>query len=247
MFKGLRSLLAFLTTIPVDTSAHSIEEAAKYMYLSPLIGAFIGLLAGVIEWVLLQLMPPLVAGALTLGFILLITGVHHTDGLLDFGDGIMAKGSPERKIKVMHDQQTGAGGFALGLVVLLTTFLCIAQLKSGIIIQALITAETSAKLAMVVQAWAGRSAHKGLNTYFIEGMRGKFRWVKLVTALFISLCIATLLLSLAGIFAILTGIFTALFILCIANRHFDGVTGDVMGATNDIARMSALLTILGVI
>jgi adenosylcobinamide-GDP ribazoletransferase len=33
----------------------------------------------------------------------------------------------------------------------------------------------------------------------------------------------------------------------VSNRHFGGVTGDVMGATNDLTRMASLITILAVV
>ena len=61
-------------------------------------------------------LPDIVAGALVFALLLWMTGLHHTDGLLDFGDGVMAHGTPEHKIDVMHDQLTGAGGLSLGIL-----------------------------------------------------------------------------------------------------------------------------------
>ena len=48
----------------------------------------------------------------SLALLLWMTGLHHTDGLLDFGDGVMVHGTAEHKIEVMHDQLTGAGGLS---------------------------------------------------------------------------------------------------------------------------------------
>jgi len=53
--------------------------------------------AGVFGWVTLQFLPSLVVGALALALLFVVTGLHHTDGLLDFGDGIMVHGSFEKK------------------------------------------------------------------------------------------------------------------------------------------------------
>ena len=58
-----------------------------------------------------------------------MTGLHHTDGLLDFGDGVMAHGTPEHKIDVMHDQLTGAGGLSLGILTMLITALAVGSLS----------------------------------------------------------------------------------------------------------------------
>lgn len=247
MLKEIKNLIAFLTIIPVGMDPDCLTDAANYMYLFPVVGAFIGLLAGLFAWLLLHVISALIVGILTLGFILLITGLHHADGLLDFGDGVMYQGPPEKKIQVMHDQQTGTGGLALALVTMLTTAFCIAGLNVSILIQSLITSEISAKLAMVIGAWAGKSAHKGMNTYFVNAMRGRYRNLRLMTALIISFGIAIPLLSIAGFIAVIAGLVTALIMLWVSNRHFRGITGDVMGAANELARMASLIMILAAI
>src|SRR4030067_2208324 len=125
MFKELRNLLSFLTVLPFRMDQDLLSDCARFMFLFPLIGALIGLLAGLFGWVVFNFLPGLVVGALVLGVLLLLTGLHHMDGLLDFGDGVMAHGSAERKIEIMHDQLTGAGGLRVGIVTYLVTALCI--------------------------------------------------------------------------------------------------------------------------
>lgn len=247
MLKEIKNLIAFLTIIPVGMDQDCLIDAANHMYLFPLVGAFIGLLTGIFAWLLLNVLDALIVGILTLGLILLITGIHHTDGLLDFGDGIMYQGPAEKKIEIMHDQQTGAGGLALGLVVILTTVFCIAQLNQNLIIRGLIVCEASAKLAMVLMAWVGRSAHKGMNTYFVNAMHDQYRNIHLIAAVFIALSIALSLLSVVGFIAIIAGLVAALVIVGISNRHFRGVTGDVFGAGNELARLGSLIAILVVV
>lgn len=250
-----RGLLCFLTILPVGKCEgrtcgdceDCFAQASRHMYLFPLVGGFIGLLAGLFAWTLLHVLPGLIVGMLTLGLLLLITGIHHTDGLLDFGDGAMALGTSERKIEVMHDQQTGAAGLALGLVTLGTTALSVAELDTGIIVQALISCEASAKLSMVVCAWVGRSAHPGLGKLFVEAMHGRKRNLRLLSALIISLVTTASLLWIVGIMALVAAIATALVVVWISHRNFRGVTGDVMGATNELARMVSLVTVLAAI
>jgi len=214
------------------------------MHLFPIVGGLIGFLAGVFAWLLLQILPPLAAGSLTMGFILLLTGLHHADGLLDFGDGIMHLGPAEGKIQVMHDKQTGAGGLALGSITILTTAMCISSLSMDNVIQGLVVAETSAKLAMVIGAWAGRSAHKGVNTYFVDAMHGRRRVMRLMVTLILSFGIVIRAFWLAGFFGVAAGLAAALIMVKVSNRHFGGVTGDVFGAMNEIGRMASLVTVL---
>jgi len=244
MFKEIKNLIAFLTAIPVGMDEDCLIDSANNMYLFPLIGAFIGMLAGTFAWLLHHIFDALIVGFLTLGFILLITGLHHADGLLDFGDGLMFKGPSDEKIKIMHDQQTGVGGFALGFVTFLTTALCIAKLSQNSVIQGLIVSEASAKLAMGFMAWLGKPAHKGMNTYFINAMHGQHRNIRLTAASSITIGITLPLMHVEGLSAVIAGLITAMTVVGISNRHFKGITGDVFGAGNELARLSSLLTIL---
>jgi adenosylcobinamide-GDP ribazoletransferase len=247
MLKEIRNLFSFLTAIPVRMDEDMLTDAAKAMFLFPLIGAFIGLLAGLFGWVTLQFLPGLVVGALVLGFLLLITGLHHTDGLLDFGDAVMAHGSPERKIEIMHDHLTGAGGLSLGIITFLVTAFSIAELNTGIIIQGLVVVEVSAKLSMVMGAWAGKAVHEGMSSSFLEAMHGKKGTARLIVALAISFGIAVPLLWLAGVVVVLAAIVASLIMVGISHMHFKGVTGDVLGATNELTRMVSLIALLAVI
>jgi len=244
MLKELKNLVAFLTIIPVGMDQDCLADAAKCMSLFPLVGAFIGSLAGISAWLLLQILPDTIVGILSLGLLLLITGLHHTDGLLDFGDGVMCQGTPEKKIEVMHDKQTGAGGLALGLITLLSTAFCIAGLKANIVIQSLVVSEISGKLSMVVGAWTGKSAHSGMNTYFINAMHDRYGKARLIVAIGVSFGISTVLLWTIGSVMIISGIITGLILVGISNRHFRGMTGDVFGAMNDLCRMASLIAIV---
>src|SRR5271157_5150432 len=200
VIKELKNLLSFLTIFPVAMDKDMLADCAKGMWAFPLIGAFIGLLAGVFGWVAYQFVPGIVVGGLVLAVLLLITGLHHTDGLLDFGDGVMAHGTPEHKIDVMHDQLTGAGGLSMGIMTMLISALAIGQVtgngqfKIPLIIGGIIAVEASAKLSMVVMAWAGKSVQQGMNSPFLEAMRGGKGDLRLIVALIISFAVALPLL-----------------------------------------------------
>lgn len=244
MLKEIKNLVAFLTIIPVGMNENCIMDAAKYMYLFPLVGAFIGLLAGAFAWILHDLFSPLLVGAFTLGLLLLITGLHHADGLLDFGDGLIYQGSAEEKIRVMRDQQTGAGGFVAGFITFSATILCIANIHRSLLIQSLIASEASAKFTMVLMARLGKSAHDGMNKPFIYAMHSSYQNARLMAALLINFCIAFPLLHVAGLATMIAGIITALILVKVSERQFKGLTGDVFGAGNELARLGSLLAVL---
>ncbi len=252
MLKQLKNLLAFLTVIPVSMDMDCLTDSAKGMYLFPLVGALLGLIAGAFGWVVSQFLPTLVAGTLSFGVLLLLTGLHHTDGLLDFGDAVMYHGTRERKIEIMHDQLTGAGAIGLGLMTYIITAVAVGQFGSSIIIQVIIIIEVCAKLSMVVGTWAGRAVHKGMNSPFMDAMHGENGTLRLVAALFLSFMLAVPLMwfsgfPFAGFAAVIAALFSGLIMVVIAHRHFGGVTGDVLGASNEITRMVCVIVLLAMI
>jgi len=249
MLKQIKNLLAFLTVLPVSMDMNCLVDSAKCMYLFPLVGALLGLIAGAFGWVSSQFLPAIVAGALTFGVLLLLTGLHHTDGLLDFGDAVMYHGSRERKIEIMHDQLTGAGALGLGIMIYIVTALSVGQFHSGVILQSVIVIEVCAKLSMVVGTWAGKAVHKGMNSPFMDAMHGKNGTLRLAAALVLSFAIAVPLMWFSGfIFAgfavVVAALLCGLIMVLIAHRHFGGVTGDVLGASNEISRMVCVIVLL---
>jgi adenosylcobinamide-GDP ribazoletransferase len=236
--------------------AHLLTDCARNMWAFPLIGAFLGLLAGLFGWLALEFLPSLVVGALVLGLLLWMTGLHHTDGLLDFGDGVMVHGSAEKKIEVMHDQLTGAGAIGLSLVTYIVTAFSFASLGNNVIylgvsvpliFPAVLVVELSAKLSMVVVGWAGKSVHEGMNSSFLAAMQGKSGNLRLLVALILSFGIGVALLGWAGIFTVLAAVIAGLVMVGVAHRNFGGVTGDVFGATNELSRMVAVVILLAVV
>ena len=247
LLKGLRDVVGFLTIIPVRLDERSLQNAADHMFLFPAVGGFLGLLAGCAAYLLSRVFPEIIVGALVVFILLALTGFHHVDGLLDFGDGLMFQGTPEEKIRVMWDSQVGVGGLILGLMVILVTLLCISKLPQSLIVQCLVASEASAKLSMVILASAGRAACKGLGACFIQAMHGKRRIPYLTVALIITLALGFFLLDLKFVYVVLACLAVSLLMLAVSCRQFKGVTGDVFGATNEISRMVSLLTMLAVI
>jgi adenosylcobinamide-GDP ribazoletransferase len=254
--KELKNLLSFLTVFPVAMDKDLLTDCARNMWAFPLIGAFMGLLAGVFGWVAYQFLPGIVVGALVLALLLWMTGLHHMDGLLDFGDGVMAHGTFEHKVEVMHDRFTGAGAIGLVLMTYLVTALAFGELGRDVffgnfavplVVIALIAVELCAKLSMVVAAWAGKSVHPGMNSPFLEAMHGRAGNWRLLAALAISFAIAFFLLSWAGTFVVLAAVITGLVMVAVSHKHFNGVTGDVFGATNELTRMVCVVALLAVV
>jgi len=107
--------------------------------------------------------------------------------------------------------------------------------------------EVAAKLSMVVGAWAGKAVHQGMASSFLEAMHGSKGSLRLLAALAISFGIALPLLWVKGAMVVLAAVIASLVMVGVSHRHFKGVTGDVLGATNEIARMVSVVVLVAVI
>ncbi|UCD73137.1 MAG: adenosylcobinamide-GDP ribazoletransferase [Candidatus Bathyarchaeota archaeon] len=242
--KAIRSLISFLTTIPVGMPDDALDQTATNMHLFPIVGAFIGLLTGIPAYLLFLAFPEDLAGILSYGLLQSITGLQHLDGLFDLGDGLMTHSTPKRKIEAMKDPNLGVGGISIGVFFSALTVVLMSKLKIGILIPSLIVCEMISKLSMVLLAWLGKSASTGMATRFIDEMQGKTR--RFSFSLAFTLFTAWIVLGWKGIGSVAACIVGDLVLLEIARRNFEGLTGDVFGASNEISRAIALFLIVGV-
>jgi adenosylcobinamide-GDP ribazoletransferase len=91
---------------------------------------------------------------------------------------------------------------------------------------------------MVTCAWLGRPASSGLGSVFVKSMRHKHALFSL--SLITAFVIGFLSLGFAGLLTTLSGVFVGLLMIGLSNKVFGWMTGDVFGASNELARMTAL-------
>lgn len=237
MFKGISSVISFLTILPSTNNA-DLNTVAKNMYLFPIGGAIIGLIIGAGGFGLSSFLDPLIVGLLLTGSIVIITGIHHTDALCDFADGIMAKGTKEKKLQAMRDPAVGAAGVITIVLYAAGMIMSLSMMKGFALFQAILLSELLAKFVMVLQANRGSSAWQGLNSPFTQSMKEK---KKLAIAAAISIIPIIAIGGMTGVIVIIAGVVLSFVLLGLANRSFGGISGDVFGATNELVRLSSLL------
>jgi len=232
--KALISLLQFTTILHLGKS-QELESFARHSYIYPCAGYVIG---GIVALPVFFIADRTLAAAVAVASILLISGAHHFDGLLDLGDGLMAHGDRERRIRALTDRKVGAGGIAAGIVV---TLLLFAGLQtSASVIFAVLIGEVCAKFSMALLTAYGTPFREGMHSYLHQFSQPYF---PLLAALF---CIPLVFLPLSPLRlagAALTMVVCPVILLIVSKRLFGGVNGDVVGASNEITRACVIITI----
>ncbi len=236
MLKEIGSVFSFLTIFPSSNS--TLDNVAKYMFMFPVIGIIIGFLTGTLGFGLSLFLEPLLVSLLVVASITIITGVHHADGLADFADGLMVKGLKDKKLKAMKDLSTGSAGI-VAIVLYFIGLIITISLTSGFdLFKVLLISEILAKFSMVLMASLGKSASLGSNSPFVEFMKDK----KKLLAAFIIMFIPVIVIGeTTGLIMLGVTIALTMFLLALSTRSFGGITGDVMGATNEFTRLASLM------
>ncbi|MGA2386490.1 MAG: adenosylcobinamide-GDP ribazoletransferase [Candidatus Bathyarchaeia archaeon] len=266
--KTFRDLLSFLTIIPAGGKEDFIFTTAEHVYLFPIIGALIGVLAGayylganiILHFLLgvvnsfislpVGLLSRLAVSAMTVAFLLVITGLQHFDGLIDLGNALGKRNLHDRKM-VAHAWTVTHWGALLALVVEFAAFAGLFLINPLYAFGALVAAELSAKLSMVTIIWVGKPTHKGLGSIFLQKGKTKLNLIAYALSILIVypffILIGKPYLGLAAIGLVLVSIPVAFAMSKVSENVFGGVSGDAIGATNEVARAVTLILFAGVL
>lgn len=233
--KAVLSLLQFTTILPLG-KLQEFDYFARNSWLYPVAGYVIAFLVAVPVFFITDRM---LAAAVAVAGVILLSGAHHFDGLLDFGDGLMAQGDREKRIRALTDRYVGAGAIAAGLVVTLLLFAGFHASSS--IIFALIIGEVCAKFSMAFLTAYGRPFKEGMHSYLNKFARPYFPFLSFL------LCIPLVFLPVTPFqlaVAAVTMILCPLILLLVSEKLFGGINGDVVGATNEITRAVVIVALV---
>ncbi len=237
---GILGLISFSTKIPVRRYV-SIEKMSSSVILWPYIGLVIGAIGAIIAYVLEYLaFDQLLVAALVYCFLIWFTGYNHVDGVMDMGDGLMAHGDQKKRLAIMRDSTVGTGGISTFFIVAVITIAALATIPEGYLVSSIILMELCAKLSMLTSMVFGSSDKEGIGPEIKRGIDLKY----LVVTIIICLVIATLLLGSTGVMVIFATIITGLYLSYVGEKSFGCVSGDILGASNEIAKAVALVFII---
>jgi adenosylcobinamide-GDP ribazoletransferase len=235
---AVRGALAFLTRLPVGGGEAGWDAFRSTPAAFVVAGYVVGALAAL---PLLVPVPVSTAAVLYLATLYLVTGVTHVDGLADCGDVAAAHGVDDRR-SVLKDSRTGVGGvLVVGLTLLGLAFgvLGVAGTGPRVAARLVLAAEVGAKVGMATLAALGSPGHEGLGSAVV-GEAEAAALLPVVAAAVPAALLAPPGSTPALVAALVSGPAVALLVGRWATNYLGGVTGDALGAANELARVVAL-------
>jgi adenosylcobinamide-GDP ribazoletransferase len=234
--------MQFLTIIPIPCANEWQErEMGRSMRWFPLAGLAIGALLAGLDRLLSGFLPSQLTALLLVTALAIITGALHLDGVADVCDGLGARGGRERFLAVMKDSATGAIGVVGVVLVLLLKYQALLCLPDRLRTGAIILFPAAARFSQVLlTAGARRARSDGLGAAFASGAGS----LEMVIAAATVVASAWLLLGPPGIVCTAVAAVTALLARTYFERRLGGITGDIVGATSEVAEILCLLTVV---
>ena len=226
-----------LTRLPLPRQApEAFDNQSRVAWAFPLVGlglALVGaLIYGFAGWIGL---PVAAAAGLTLAWMIIATGAMHEDGLADTFDGLWGAFTPERRLEIMKDSQIGTYG-VLALI-LVTGLRWIALIAAGPL--ALIAAATASRgLMPAVMAHVPHARDTGLSHSV-----GRPSETTAYVALAISVLVVIACAGLGGVLGFVIAAALVWGLSLLAQQRIGGQTGDILGASQQIAECAILLVL----
>jgi adenosylcobinamide-GDP ribazoletransferase len=239
---GFLTAFRFLTIFPLLRNWQiGKEDFGQSLPYFPLVGLSLGVILSLGYYFLSYILPYSVNCVLLIMVLVIMTGAHHLDGLMDTFDGAVSGKSRDRRLEIMADCQVGAFGIIAAILLLLLKYAALSSLSGMIVIPGLLLMPVLSRWIMVNAITTFPYArNSGLGLEFKQGAT----WKRMAFATAFSLVISLLLLGWWGL-ALMAGTWLITFgIASYFNSRLGGLTGDVYGALNEISEVLILIILL---
>ncbi|HEX9766947.1 MAG TPA: adenosylcobinamide-GDP ribazoletransferase [Nitriliruptorales bacterium] len=233
----------FLTRLPVPRVEWRQGDLGRARAWFPLVGVVVAAVGTMVRWSVALVGPDIVGVVAAVGAMIVVTGAFHEDGLADTADGLWGGHDPAQRLEIMRDSRIGTYGtvalilfVALRIAILapldVVEFLGVAMV--GHAMGRFVTLPLSAALPPVPDSSAALLAEP-------TSIAG---W--LVASGSLGAIVVGVLGADAGA-PVLAAVVAATFCGVVARRKLGGLTGDVLGASNQVVHVASMAAAAAVI
>eukprot|EP01037_Dinobryon_pediforme_P013023 gene13023-biopygen7980 len=254
--RDLMACLRFFTRLqipqlPFETDIHAMLDFKIAIRMLPFAGVIVGLIGSLVLISGNSLhLPPLISTILMFAALTLVTGGLHEDGLADIADGFGGGGTIARKLEIMKDSRLGS----YGVLALIFSSLLRVTAVGSLMTQAGPYAAAGACIAAAALS-------RGLCLVPLcllpaaraDGAAAAAACPTASTQIFIAVSSLVLTLVFAGLgtfglngalFALACASLASLGMTRLSKAQIGGQTGDVAGATQQVAELTFLVALL---
>lgn len=234
LMPDLWSAFALLTRLSVPDHRGTGAGSA---WAWPVVGAALGAIgAGVAGMALWLGLTPGVVAALVLALGAMLTGGLHEDGLSDTADGLFGGWTRERRLEIMKDSRVGSYGVLALVLVTLARWTALATVLASGSLWALVAVGALSRAPMAVVMWALPNARdRGLSH-----ATGRPSGEGALIGAALAVACAVLFAGWAALPMLALVALTTAWLARMAQRRIGGQTGDILGATQQLAEAACL-------
>ncbi len=241
MLRQFLLAVQFLTRLPVPNRLTTEEELGRAAAFFPLVGIIVGGLTAVVYALALRVFPVSVAVVLALAFAAFITSGFHEDGLADTFDGLGGGWTRGRALEIMRDSRIGTYGALALIFLVLGKYVTLTEIRPELVWRWLIVAHVAGRWTVLpLCIWLPYARPEGQGKLVARRVSFSAFLVGSVTLLLTLLLFpwrtALIALAVTMVVTTLSGLYF--------KRRLGGITGDCLGAVNQMTELALYLTAL---
>ncbi|QDP98843.1 adenosylcobinamide-GDP ribazoletransferase [Microlunatus elymi] len=241
LLSSLRVAVSLLTIVPIRARPIERRTAPTAMILAPLAVVPVGVGVGLILWLAHRIeLPWLVTGLLGVAAAALGTRAFHLDGLADTVDALGSGWNRDKALEIMRKGDIGPMGVIALIIVIglqASAFGTIADDLGGAAAVGLIICLSRAALSIACVRGVPAARPSGLGALVAGSVPTPVALINSLIMIMIGAGLGILagVGPIGGMIAVAAGLLAALLLVCWVLRRIGGVTGDVMGASVELA------------
>ena len=242
MIDGLLLAIQFLTRLPINKQVDfNNENLSKSILFFPLVGIIIGGIGGLTYHIFSYMNKDIGAFFAVLSMII-VTGGLHLDGLSDTADGFYSYRDKEKVLEIMKDSRIGAFGVISIILDILLKYIILSNLKGNVPLILGLSYGNSRLIISYIMSTKKIGRKNGLGDMFHKSNPKRYAFIGGIIYILV-----LIILNPVYLIPLLFSFITGEVITVITYKKIDGFTGDVYGATIELAEIVSLIMFMGVI
>lgn len=230
-----------LTRLPVRVGHVVDDDLRDAAVFFPAVGVIVAAVGIAVRAATTPLLGQTPATVLAVAATIATTGAFHEDGLADSADGLWGGWTPERRVEIMRDSRLGTYGATALVISLGLRVALLAPLDLWVFAAADIAGHVLGRAAGVaIAATLPPVGDQGLGAKVI-GPAGALTAVGVAGSSIVAAVLGGMVW--AGLLLAVTAL-TVVVVRRAARRRLGGLTGDLLGATNQLAHLGVLVAVV---